>query len=256
MIIMIAAIRVITVARPMIARGLAIIALVFAVAIVPTTAAEDVPAAQESPRHPKPAARALAPREPLYSIDAHIQFGHLSQTARDSFAAILGNSSGQVFGAGAELAFRQGFFVRADVSYFRDEGERVEMVDGEIVPLGIPLTLSLTPIEFSGGYRLSAVRFGRRGQVALVPFVGAGAGVVRFREETDDEHPDEQTSERFTSYHMLVGLDVPLGKRVAIGGELTRRWVRDGLGSGGISEAFGETDLGGTTMWTRVRILF
>jgi hypothetical protein len=238
----------IAVTRRMIGRGaarrLAIVAFI-AFSIVPA-------AAQDSPRERKPAA-ALAP---LYSIDAHMQFGRLSQTASDSFAAILGTSSGQVFGAGAELAFRHGLFVRADVSYFRDEGERVEVVDGEIVSLGIPLTLSLTPIEFSGGYRFPAFSFGRRGQVTLVPFVGAGAGIVRFREETDDEHPDEQASERFPSYHLLVGLDVPLGRRVAIGAELTRRWVRDGLGAGGISEAFGETDLGGTTMLTRFRILF
>jgi opacity protein-like surface antigen len=203
-----------------------------------------------------PTAARNPPREPPFRIDAHIQFGRLSQTARDSFAAILGTSSGQVFGAGAELALRNGLFVRADVSYFRDEGERVEMIDGEIVPLGIPLTLSLTPIEFSGGYRFSAIRFGRRGQLTLVPFAGAGAGIVRFREETDDSNPDEQASEGFTSYHLLIGLDVPLGRRVAIGTELTRRWVRDGLGSGGISEAFGETDLGGTTMLARMRILF
>jgi opacity protein-like surface antigen len=213
-------------------------------------------AAQDSTRERKPGQAALAPREPLYTIDAHIQFGRLSLTARDSFSAILGSSSGQVFGAGAEFALRSGLFVRADVSYFRDEGERVETIDGEIVPLGIPLTLSLTPIEFSGGYRFSAIRFGRRGQVRLVPFAGAGAGTVRFREETDDSHPDEQASERFASYHWLIGLDVPLGRRVAIGTELTRRWVRDGLGSGGISEAFGETDLGGTTLLTRVRVLF
>jgi hypothetical protein len=240
------------------ARGLAIAALVaaavIAAAIVPAAAQDS----QEAPREPKPVSKpaALAKRQPLYAIDAHIQFGRLSQTARDSFAAILGTSSGQVFGAGAELALRNGLFVRADVSYFRDEGERVEMIDGEIVPLGIPLTLSLTPIEFSGGYRFSAIRFGRRGQLMLVPFVGGGAGTVRFREETDDEHPDEQLSESFTSYHLLAGVDVPLGRRVAIGAELTRRWVRDGLGSGGISVAFGETDLGGTTMLTRVRVMF
>lgn len=58
------------------------------------------------------------------------------------------------------------------------------------------------------------------------------------------------------SYHVLSGLDVPIGRRVAIGMELTRRWVRDGLGSGGISAALGETDLGGTTMLTRIRVIF
>jgi hypothetical protein len=246
----------ITAARPATARrrALAVIALAaasIAASIVPMAAQDSV---QDAPPVRKPAV--LAPREPLYAIDAHLQFGRLSQTSRDSFAAILGSPSGQVFGAGAELSFRRGFFVRADLSYFRQEGERVEMIDGEIVPLGIPLTLSLTPLEFTGGYRLSSFSFGPRGRLTLVPFVGAGAGVVRFREETDDEHPDEQTNDRFTSYHVLIGLDVPLGSRVAIGGELTRRWVRNGLGTGGISEAFGETDLGGTTMWTRVRVIF
>jgi hypothetical protein len=232
--------------------GAIVVAVLIAAASIPAAARDSL--RQRQPV--KPAAGALASREPLYSIDAHMQFGRLSQTARDSFTAILGSSSGQVFGAGAELALRNGLFVRADVSYFRDEGERVEMIDGEIVPLGIPVTLSLTPIEFSGGYRFSPITFGRRGQLRLVPFAGAGAGVVRFSEQTDDSHPDEASSERFASYHVLIGLDVPLGRRVAIGTELTRRWVRDGLGSGGISEAFGETDLGGTTMLTRVRVIF
>jgi hypothetical protein len=118
------------------------------------------------------------------------------------------------------------------VSYFGDQGERVEMIDGEIVPLGIALSLSLRPIEFSGGYRLPAYRFGRRGQVTLVPFVGAGAGVVRYHEETDDANPDENVSERVASYHVLLGLDVPLGRRVAIGAEFRRRWVPDGAGNG------------------------
>ena len=70
---------------------------------------------QDSPRERE---RKRPPREPPYTIDAHIQFGRLSQTARDSFAAILGTSSGQVFGAGAELALRNGLFVRADVTLF------------------------------------------------------------------------------------------------------------------------------------------
>jgi hypothetical protein len=230
--------------------------MIGAIVVAAFMAAATLPAAAQDPPGGRRPPIALAVRTPVYSIDAHINFGRLSQTASDSFTAILGSSSGQTFGAGGEFALRNGLFVRADVSYFRDEGERVEMIDGEIVPLGIPLTLSLTPIEFSGGYRFSAIRFGRGGQVRLVPFAGAGAGIVRFSEQTDDEHPDEQVNERYGSYHLLIGFDVPIGRRVAIGTELTRRWVRDGLGSGGISEAYGETDLGGTTMLTRVRVIF
>lgn len=245
-------------------------------------AAAEQPPADESAPAPAPAASAsaaaataddreaiavqmtarLAPqkvpsrRGPPFSISAHVQFGRLSQSSSESFNAILGSSSGQAFGAGAELALRSGMFVRADMSYFSGDGERVEIIDGEVVQLGIPLSISLTPIEFSGGYRLPAYVLGRRDQVRLVPFVGAGVGVVRYREETDAEHPDEHVSERFTSYHVLVGLDVPLGRRVAVGAEATRRWVPDGLGTGGVSEALGETDLGGSTFLLRIRIIF
>jgi hypothetical protein len=201
-----------------------------------------------------PAAAQQRQRQP-FTISAHLQFGRLSQSARESFNAILGRSSGQVFGAGAEIAFRSGLFARFDATYFSANGERVDLVDDEIVPLGIPLLLSLTPIEFSGGYRFHAWRFGARKQVALVPFVGAGAGVMRYHEETDDAHPDEGVDERHASYHVLVGLDVPLGKRIVIGTELTRRWVPGGLGAGGISQALGESDLGGATFLTRVRFV-
>ncbi len=124
-----------------------------------------------------------------------------------------------------------------------------------MVPLGIPLVLSITPIEFTGGYRLPAHALGRSGRFSLVPIVGAGAGVLRYHEETDDAHPDERVSARHASYHLLVGVDLPVGTRVAIGAELTRRWVPGGLGSGGISEKLGDTDLGGSTLRARVRVM-
>lgn len=228
--------------------------MIGAIVVAGLIAAGSVSAATQTTPPRRPAA--VKPRQPLFTIDAHVQFGQLSQTAKDSFTAILGTSTGQVFGLGTELALRNGVFVRADVSYFSAEGERVELIDDEVVQLGIPLTLSLMPIEVSGGYRFSPIRFGRRGQLGVVPFVGAGAGTVRYHEATDEDHPEEEANESFGSYHFLVGADVPLGKRVAIGLELTRRWVQDGLGSGGISEAFGETDLGGTTMLVRVRVIF
>jgi opacity protein-like surface antigen len=197
-----------------------------------------------------------AQREPWASTSAHLQFGRLSQTASDSFTAILGRSSGLVFGGGAELSWRSGLFVRGDVSYFSADGERAEIVDGEVIPLEIPLSISLTPIEFTGGYRLPEYTVGPRRQVRLVPFIGAGAGFVRFREHTDDEHPEESADERFASYHLLLGLDVPLAGRFALGAELTRRWVPGGLGTSGVSQVLGESDLGGSTLRARVRVTF
>lgn len=194
--------------------------------------------------------------DPPFTISAHAQFGRLSQTASDSFNAILGTSTGRSFGGGVELTLRSGFFARLDVSRFAAEGQRVDSVDGQIVPLGIPLSISLLPVELTGGYRLRPYVLGRRRQMRLVPFVGGGVGSVAYHEETDAAHPEERVSERYTSYHLLGGVDVPLGRRVALGVEAAKRWIPDGMGNGGISQEFGESDLGGATLRLRVRLNF
>ncbi len=227
---------------------LTIVIVVVSVAIALLATMTGTAAAQQGDR-----ATTTSRQPPLYAISVHLLFGRLSQTATKSFDAILGTSSGQIFGGGAELTLRNGLFVRGEASYFTANGQRVDIVDGAVVPLGIPLLLSITPIEFTGGYRLPAHAIGRR--FSLVPIVGAGAGVLRYHEETDDAHPDERVSARHASYHLLVGVDLPVGTRVAIGAELTRRWVPGGLGSGGISEKLGDTDLGGSTLRAGVRVI-
>jgi hypothetical protein len=229
--------------RPHLTIVIVVVALALLATITGTAAAQQADRATTTSRKPPP-----------YAISVHLLFGRLSQTATKSFDAILGTSSGQVFGGGAELTFRNGLFVRGEASYFTANGQRVDIVDGAVVPLGIPLLLSITPIEFTGGYRLPAHAIGRSGRFSLVPIVGAGAGVLRYHEETDDAHPDERVSARHASYHLLIGVDLPVGTRVAIGAELTRRWVPGGLGSGGISEKLGDTDLGGSTLRARVRV--
>jgi len=56
--------------------------------------------------------------------------------------------------------------------------------------------------------------------------------------------------ETFTSYHVLGGIDIPLGSWLAFGpSELPL--VPDALGEGGASKEFGETDLGGYTFRAR-----
>lgn len=226
-------------------------------------AAASISASQRAtPDTVKPSAASRAPlatfarRDPLVRVSAHVHVGRLSQTARDSFTAILGRASGIVFGGGVEAALRNGLFVRGDVSRFAGDGERVIIENGQPVSLGIPLTLTLTPIELTGGYRWRPIRLGQRGALRLAPYVAGGAGVVRYRESSDDDHPEELVEASFTSYHMLAGVDVPIGSRVTGGVEYQRRWVPGGLGEGGVSLAYGETDLGGGTLRMLVRVVF
>ena len=84
--------------------------------------------------------------------------GLFTATAKDTFDAILDTRSGTDFGVGAQVAWQsgalRGLFVEFDASRFEETGERVFVHEGEVFPLGIPLTIGLTPIEVSAGYRL------------------------------------------------------------------------------------------------------
>ena len=128
------------------------------------------------------------------------------------------------------------------------------MHEGEVFPLGIPLTVGLTPIEVTAGYRLNQVRRTRSGVVAspFAFFGGGGVGSVGYS-ETDD---DGEISDRFTAWHVMGGVDVTVWKALQIGAEARYRWVPDGLGAGGVSDAFNETDLGGSTFRVRIGVGF
>ena len=184
--------------------------------------------------------------------------GLFTATAKDTFDAILDTRSGTDFGVGAQVAWQsgtlRGLFVEFDASRFEETGERVFVHEGEVFPLGIPLTIGLTPIEVSAGYRFTQARRTRSGVVAspIALFGGGGVGSVGYS-ETDD---DGEISERFTAYHVMGGADVTVWKALQIGAEVRYRWVPDGLGAGGVSDAFNETDLGGSTFRVRIGVGF
>ena len=204
-----------------------------------------------SPPLPSPTGRPLR-------FAAFATGGWFTATANQSFDAVLDTHSGTDVGFGAQVAWQSGFlrglFVEVDASRFEETGERAFVHEGEVFPLGIPLTIGLTPIEVSAGYRLNAVRRTRTGVVAspVAWFAGGGVGSVGYT-ETDDE---SELSERFVAYHVMGGADVTVWRFLQIGAEARYRWVPDGLGAGGISDAFNETDLGGSTFRVRVGVAF
>ena len=66
-------------------------------------------------------------------------------------------------------------FVNVRASRFRQTGERVFVTDsGERFGLGVPTTITVTPIEVTGGYRFD------RGW-RLIPYGGAASAVTGTR---------------------------------------------------------------------------
>jgi hypothetical protein len=223
-------------------------------------AATSSPALAQTTRRPAPPPAAASGR--LLEIAGFVHFGSLTLAAERSFDAILGSSSGTIVGGGGEVVFRRGLlrgvFGRVDVSRFSEDGERVFVFNGEVFPLGIPTTITLTPVEVSAGYRYVISRARRPGETAprpfpLVPYAGLGVGSMNYRETASFAQPGDDVDERFTSYHAFGGVDVRVWQGLSAGVEGVYRWVPDALGESGVSEAFNESNLDGATVRVRVR---
>ena len=219
-------------------------------------------------QRPATPARTTSPR-PKNALGAavFVDIGQSSFTAKDSFEAILDTSSGPFFGGGGQVNLPLNLFARVDVTRFRKDGERAFVSNGQVFKLGIPTTITVMPIEFTGGYRRVLTLGGGPSRGAkpgsrpsqgfrIIPFVGAGAGIVQYKETADFAGPGDDVDESFTSYHFMGGVEVPLWKFLGVGAEYQHRWVPDGLGTGGVSAEFNETDLGGGTFRFRVIVGF
>ena len=173
--------------------------------------------------------------------------GSTTFTAEKSFTAVLGSESGRVFGGGVEVVLPQRVFVNLRVSRFREVGQRVFLFNGEQFGLGIPTTITVTPVELTGGYRFD---FGWR----LVPYGGAGLGRHRYQEASRFAEASENVNERFTGYHVLGGAEFRLARWIGAAAEAQWAAVPEALGDdlNSVSHEFGESDLGGVTFRLKV----
>lgn len=175
--------------------------------------------------------------------------GNISFAATESFEAVLGSSSGPLFGGGAEVGLPfGGLYVGAGGWRFRQDGERVFISGAQVFPLGIPMTVQVTAVEITGGWRFRT--FSRR----FVPYAGAGWSSYGYEETSRFAESNENVDERFSGFHLLAGAEVRLTGWLGIGGEVAWARVPDALGEGGVSEAFDESELGGTSLRLKISI--
>jgi opacity protein-like surface antigen len=183
-----------------------------------------------------------------FSLRGFADVGSTTFTAKESFTAVLGSERGVVVGGGVEAVLPQRVFVTLRASRFREQGERVFLFNGEQFDLGIPTTVTVTPVELSGGYRFGV---GAR----LVPYAGGGIGWHRYQETSEFAEASENVEETFRGYHVFGGAEVRLARWMGVGAEAQWATVPDALGQdpNGVSAAFDESDLGGVTL--RVKLV-
>jgi len=175
--------------------------------------------------------------------------GGMSFAASESFDAVLDTSSGVIFGGGAEVGLPWGgLYFGVGAWRFSEEGERVFVSGSEVFRLGIPLTIEVTPIEVTGGWRFKNV------SPRFVPYVGAGWSSYAYKETSDFADAGDDVDERFSGFHILGGAEFKLTRWLGVGGELAWTTVPDALGTGGASRAFDETDLGGVSYRLKISV--
>ena len=148
---------------------------------------------------------------------------------------------------GVEAVLPQRTFVNLRASRFREVGQRVFLFNGQQFDLGIPTTITVTPLELTGGYRFD---FGRR----FIPYGGAGLGWHRYEETSRFADASENVNERFTGYHVMDGAEFRLAQWIGAAAEAQWTTVPDALGadSNSASHEFDESDLGGVTFRLKV----
>ena len=182
-------------------------------------------------------------------IKGYGMFGSVNFSASESFDAVLGSSSGFILGGGGEVGLPWGgLYVGVGAWRFSEEGERVFVSGSEVFPLGIPLTVEVTPVEITGGWRFKNL------WSRVVPYAGGGWSSYSYKETSEFADSAENVEERFNGWHILGGAEFRVTRWLGVGGEIAFASVPDALGVGGVSEAFDETNLGGTSYRVKISV--
>jgi opacity protein-like surface antigen len=190
---------------------------------------------------------AAVPAAAQGDISLYGTYASTAFAASETFKAVSGTASHSGFGVGlVENRLWRGVFVDLGMSQTKVDGERVFIDEGAIYKLGIPLQVKLTAIDLAAGWRLTRGRFS--------PFVGAGVSSVSYKETADFSEDGDNVSQRKNGPLVLAGLDVAITKWIHVGGEARYRAIKGVLGSGGVSEAYGENQLGGVSAAVRLSL--
>jgi opacity protein-like surface antigen len=190
-------------------------------------------------------AAAEAESKATTGIRGFVQGGGSLFNARNSFETILGSAFGPMFGGGVQYGFANGTFVQASVGRFRKSGSRAIVSGSQVFRLQSPDEITVTPIQFSVGYRdFRATR--------VVPYVGGGIGWHMLKEESATLQGSDDVNGEHIGYHILGGIEYPIGSWMSLGGEVQWSAVPGVLGQSGVSAAFDEKDLGEATFRFKV----
>jgi opacity protein-like surface antigen len=188
----------------------------------------------------RPAPRPAAEPAPALSIRPFAMVTEQSFAATNTFDATFGKGYGSFFGGGVQVVIHDRFFVEASASRFQQTGERAYLNGGTAFKLGIPLTATITPLEVTGGYRFRLRRLPN-----VRPYVAAGVGSYGYQETSQFSQAGDDVDTRHVGLALNGGAEFRLQRWVGLAVDVHYSHVPGILGTAGVSQQAGESDLGG-----------
>lgn len=179
-----------------------------------------------------------APKLPIgVRVFAAVDAEHM--LAKQSFAATVGTATLFGYGGGVDVVNLNGggLFFRAAMSIMSKSGTR----SAGTISNGIALQVRMLPIDLGVGWRFNHVTRAN----AVTPFVGGGALLLHYSETTPAGDSSDNTSSTFVGFEGFGGVDLLLGSSITVAPEVDYRSLPGAIGSGGLSQLFNESNLGG-----------
>ena len=178
------------------------------------------------------------------------QVGYFDMNAQHTAKALFGSSDGLTFGGALRYSVWRGVFVSAGMRTFSKDGERVYLTapGAAVQKLGFPISVRLTPILLSAGYRFVHWKW-------VVPYASVGAAITSYSEKSDVA--GETFDQDFSKTGFVGAGGVEIGHGLLRGGvELGYSTVPSAVGLAGVSKVYGEDDIGGFHAVGKVIVAF
>jgi hypothetical protein len=184
---------------------------------------------------------------PMLSFRPFVMGAEQAFAAVNTFEAVFGQAHEPFFGGGLQVIVKSRYYVEVGASRFRKTGERVFRSNDENFRLGLPVTAEIRPFEVTGGYR-----FEMHANQRIVPYGSGGLGSYGYKETSPSSDPDENVDVRHRGFVINGGVEVRVHPWVHIAVDEQYTHVPGILGSGGLSQALAEDDLGGIAVRFKV----
>ena len=166
--------------------------------------------------------------------------------ASTTFNAVSASPAATFWGGGVDVVIHKAYFIDLTISHTTKPGQRAFINNGQVFRLGIPLEVTMTPVEVTGGFRF---RFKRS---RIIPYVGAGIGSYSYGETAEFSQPGDDVHVTHLGFVMMGGLEFRVTRWVAVSGDGQYSSVPGVFGRDGLSIIAGEDNLGGIAARLRV----